>query len=411
MEISCEGNDLNKCLKNSFLEASKTNKVEKVKACLVLGIDHNSIKDEIQMNGAMNAAYYNSVDCLKVFSTRKEIDWNIHNSFGYTAAMMAALRNNVECLRVLSKVKGVDWNTKKVKRKVDPKLLFSRKNLEIAQIDLENKTDGFSANMIAAALDNFESLEIILGVKDVYANLNFQDNDGETVATRAAGSNNVEIFKILSKIRSIDWNIQNKLGLTAPMIAALTNNVEIFEILSKIRSIDWNIQDKEGFTAAMLAAEVGNASILTILSTINGVHWNLKNMVYDGWTVVAFLAYTSQSEFYQRSQRIHMENKLNLNIETDFTPDLNFSGCLKVLSKIESIDWTIKDSVGENIAMIAASTGNIDCLKLLSTRSDVDWNLKNNEGKTVAMLAVMNECCIEYLLGVNEIGKPQFSLP
>ena len=181
----------------------------------------------------MNAAYYNSVDCLKIFSTRKEIDWNIHNSFGYTAAMMAALRNNVECLRVLSKVKGVDWNTKKVKRNVDPKLLISRKNIEIALIDLENKTEGFSAMMIAATLDNFESLKIIFGVEDVHVDLNFQDNDGETVAMKTTRRKNHECLKILRDIKNLNWNIQNKEGLTAPMIAAGSNNISRFCLKSE----------------------------------------------------------------------------------------------------------------------------------------------------------------------------------
>ena len=46
----------------------------------------------------------------------------------------------------------------------------------------------------------------------------------------------------------VDDNVQDDDGVSAAMIAMKNKNIEVFKILSEVDSLDWNLEDDEGQT-------------------------------------------------------------------------------------------------------------------------------------------------------------------
>ena len=91
----------------SFLWASETGNIEKVKELLALGVDVN-IQDEEGLTALMNASSWGHEEIVKELIKAKA-DVNVQNLYGSTAFMNASYEGHTEIVRELIKV-GADVN-------------------------------------------------------------------------------------------------------------------------------------------------------------------------------------------------------------------------------------------------------------------------------------------------------------
>ena len=211
---------------DEFKRAVKQGELEKVKACITLGVDVNEFYD----NG--NPIFF--IACkhplvLELFLAHPNLNLNIKNDCGYTALIYSCCNYSscLEAVRRLCQVPGID--------------------------------------------------------------LNSQDNEGDTAAYFAALKMEPDCVKILRTVPGINWNIKNHEGDSPITVAIDKGSLEILKILLTIPSIDFNVQDGNGRSIAQIAVESDESPFspllnpidciqcVEILSRDSRVNWNIRN--------------------------------------------------------------------------------------------------------------------------------------
>ena len=191
-------------LSETFLKACDENDLQKVRACLELGVDVNT-KDKYNA-GLHYAASNNNIELCEILLSQHGIDVNQVNSDGQTALMVSCLNEREEITQKLVSHPGIDFNC--------------------------------------------------------------QDRDGFTAAYYAVDSGNIGCVKILSMQNNVNWNLFPPNRQTITALAIERNNQEILRMLINISSINWNLRGGDEHSALTLALKSGKTDCIKILFTV-----------------------------------------------------------------------------------------------------------------------------------------------
>jgi len=236
-----------KRLEELFVEAVTENNLEKVRACITLGIDVNVMfnPNDCALHVAMDWAIGGQWEMFELFLTQPNIDVNMTDWDGETALMLASASGAENVVQRLSQVPGLDFNAR--------------------------------------------------------------SNDGWTAAFQAVANRELECVKVLSAIPGVNWNIKENHGWS-PMASALNNGfVEILKILLTIQSIDFGITDGQNRSIAQIAVEGSGRNrndymedsllCLELLSRESRVNWNVRNG--NGETPIMYTWKNRKSEMFK----------------------------------------------------------------------------------------------------------------
>ena len=200
----CSASSEQCCLKNIFLKACEENDLEKVKACLKLGVDPNIKSSDGREDFGLNyASWKNLPDLCDILLSQPTIDVNNKDEFGWTALMDSCYHGHSKITEKLVKVPGIE--------------------------------------------------------------LNSQNDFGCTAAIYAAWNNSFRCLNVLAKLEDVDWNIKNKNGHTVAHCAAVFCNRETVKMLMDIRKIDWNIKCPSGNSALSEALKINESDNVKML--------------------------------------------------------------------------------------------------------------------------------------------------
>ena len=220
--------------------------------------------------------------------------------------------------------------------------------------------------------------------------VNVQDDNGYgpglSAAMMAVEDDNPELLKILSQVKTLNWNLQDEYGRSVVNMigwSATFYPSEIMEILKKVENLNWNSETIWNTTIAIEAVKYRNMKLVQLLAERDDIDWNIKNE--DGDTAV--LIATKFLGGYNTTENLE---------------------CLQLLlqKQREKIDWNVQSNYrGTTVAMSVASNGYVDCLKKLSQIKTIDWNIQDNDGWTAPMKAVMygHLECVKVLLEIDRI--------
>jgi ankyrin repeat protein len=130
-------------------------------------------------------------------------------------------------------------------------------------------------------MDIFEAikdgnLEVIKKLIKAGADVNIQDEIGDTPLFLAVDNIQYDTVVELLKIENIDVNIQNKDKCTALMLASIDGSLDIVLKLLEHKNINLNIEDVDGNTALMISVREGHLEIAKALIEANA-EVNIKN--------------------------------------------------------------------------------------------------------------------------------------
>ena len=136
-----------------------------------------------------------------------------------TAVMHAVGHNKLRCVEKFRAVTGVDW-------------------------DVVNSF-GFSAIMEAVSLGHTAIVEALLPV----SSLVLTNTDGDSMAhlaVKASKPDSLKILQLLCQDGRVDWNTKDREGNCAVLIALENNQVERFRTLVRTPGVDTDITDAQG---------------------------------------------------------------------------------------------------------------------------------------------------------------------
>ena len=249
-------------LNGLFLGACQNNDLDKVKACILLGVDVNIVVQSSsfeQWTGLTIAAKKNYPELLDLLLSQPSVDVDLgttieiglidwtplmiacraghhevvrrllqvpgisilqEDSFGDTALHWAAREGHSECLKELAMVPGLDWNHK----------------------DVDGRTP-----LCTAIYGHPDSVRIIVAQPGV--DFSVKTINGTTLAEAAVTStwgDPVECVKILADVEDLDWNVKMKIGDTPLWYCLKKNKAEMFNVLAECPRVDLNVRDEAG---------------------------------------------------------------------------------------------------------------------------------------------------------------------
>jgi len=102
------------------------------------GIDFNCM-DIYGNTAAMVAVLAGSVDCLKLLSTEKEVNWNKGDKEqNDSVAILAVREENIEIIEILAQIGSLNWNWKNIKGKTAFSVALENGNEEVVMSILSN---------------------------------------------------------------------------------------------------------------------------------------------------------------------------------------------------------------------------------------------------------------------------------
>ena len=102
--------ETDKTLKQLFFDSIEEEDIEKVKACIILGMNANAIKGYKETPALLYAL--KNYDILELLLSLPGIDVNETDKFGDTAFTLACWNRNLDAVRRLSYVPGIELNIK-----------------------------------------------------------------------------------------------------------------------------------------------------------------------------------------------------------------------------------------------------------------------------------------------------------
>lgn len=382
-------NEKNQFGLTALMIASGSGNVELVKKLLEKRVELN-FKGVEGNTALMMAIRNNNFDIAKMIIENKA-DLNLQNDRGETALMIAVKRGNKEIIKMLIE-NGANLDLQNEDKETALMIATEYGEKEIAKLLMEKGADVNLQNVSGETAEILEekyrimneekymkSLEIIgKSEKDLIvnaiengneemlkaliekgANVNFQDEDGNTALMLAIEREDEKTAKLLIE-NGADVNLQNKNGITALMLAMNDDKVEVVEKLIE-NKVYINFQDNSGRTALMMAVSYGNMKMIEKLIE-NGADLNLQDN--DGRTV---LDYTEDKEIIKKL----LKNGINKNIQK--------------LSETEKRINQIKNIMIRQLYR-KAMNGDLERVKILLSKK-IDINEKNAEGITPLMIA------------------------
>ena len=221
--------------------------------------------------------------------------------------------------------------------------------------------------------------------------------------TIAAKKNYIKLLDILLTHPNIDVNLATSAvvvffedwpqvsGKRTPlMIACQNGNHEIVDKLLQIPNI--NITFANDFTALHYAAAY-SGKCTEALGRVEGLDWNIK-----GHLSTTPLYCALKTGCYRSLKVILSKTKIDFNIKRGncysvaeravITDKGSHIECLKMMLKVEAIDWNKKFTNGDTPLRWCVRNGKMEKFKLLIECPNVNLNLKDSSGDTVAMWAL-----------------------
>ena len=179
-------------------------------------------------------------------------------------------------------------------------------------------------------------------------------------------------------------------------------NIEVFKLFTQYRGINWNIPDDDGKMPIHIATELAvrgcydfDIDILKILLSVQSIDVNVKDS--QNKNIANYVV-----------DREYCGNCESIDIDTD--GPLCSNSCyarsgeerlrvLKLLSQNERINWNNKNCLGNTPLMQALEYGDTEAIKILLTIPSVDVTVLENMPMTPVMLQ-----CIQHLRNVTNIS-------
>ena len=246
-------------LSKEFIQYCKENKLEKVRSCLNLEVDVNTVSVDNSWSGLTIAAHKNYLDLLDLLLSHPDIKINLttKNSEQSTALMFACISGNPAIVSRL---------------------------VEEEQLDINHQNqDGNTAAHLAIAKGHTECLRLLAGTGKV--DFNIKNKWGNTPLFRALFHGHTDIVDILLKIPGIDFNVKTETGRTLARAAVRGGVLSSVESLASQEKFDcWNIPDENGNTPVMKALRRGKTDIVRVLVDCPRVDLTIRDK--EGWTLV-----------------------------------------------------------------------------------------------------------------------------
>ena len=231
-------------LEDLFLEAIESGDLEKVQACITLGVNVNFCDKD-----GISALYYaiHNKTVLDLLLSQPRVDVNIKSKFGGTALMKACDLGRLAAVMRLCQVQGIDLNTTDIDGDTaamwavlsdQHKIVDYLKTLPNVDWNVKDKFED-SAILIAVAEGNVDTLEALLTIPNI--DINATDGNGRSIAHIAVEGENdskSQCLELLAKDFRVDWNVKDANGDTPVMYAVKNKRNDVFKVLMKIPSID-----------------------------------------------------------------------------------------------------------------------------------------------------------------------------
>ena len=285
--------------------------------------------------------------------------------FSFEESLLVAITN-------INNIDGIEYE--------DMVLFFSQL---AADINYQNE-EGNTALMLASEGGHYHVVKLLLLNKDL--NINIQKSNGMIALMFACANGHYQVMELLL---SKDINIQDNNGWTALMFASCYGHHQVVELFLSI-NIDINIQNNDGVTALMFASCNGHHQIVELLLS-KDPDINLQNN--DGLTALMFASY------YGRYQVVELllNKDPDINIQKNNRVTALMLACLEGHHQVVELllnkdpDINIQDNDGWTALMTASRYGHHQVVELfLSIKLDIDINIQNNDGVTALMFASGN---------------------
>ena len=258
-----------KIIQDLFLDACKTNDLEKVKNCVGLGADINS-KDVCGYTGLYLAARENCLDVLDYLLDRTNINVNCKTFNGLTPLMIACIRGHIQVVWRLCLVPSININCKDTSgdTALTNAVYFGNTQciLALKHSIIQPKVNwnvrgkyGDSALIIAVQRAYADILEILLTVPSIDVSAENHEGDGvaqiavEWIGERRVGER-LKCVRMLSKDPRVNWNIKNQEDSEVPIMFALKRDkLDVVKILLNAPGIDLKVKDRSGQTLVQIA--------------------------------------------------------------------------------------------------------------------------------------------------------------
>ena len=238
-----------KTVEEVFLTAIREEDLEKIKACITLGVNVN-VRDKYGLPALFRACHNYYI--FELFLAQPNIDVNIkyeeYNDTHETVLMSAISVNNANVVRRLCQVPGIDLNFQNLL--------------------------GHSAASLAILDENKEILDILIAVPGI--NWNIKNNSGWSPLTIAVQFCNVEVLRILIRIPTLDFSVLNPDGKNIGQMVVEkeeydTGSLPCLELLSRDSRVNWNIRDSNGDTPIMHVFKKKKSEMFKILMNVYSI--------------------------------------------------------------------------------------------------------------------------------------------
>ena len=271
-------------------------------------------------------------DLAKVTQMLKDgIDVNAQDEKGYTALMWACAEKHADVAIALLKVDGI-------------------------RVDLVKK----HGNTVLQCASHHGMLEVVEKLIEKNADVNIQDEDGDTALITACENKHADVAIALLEHPYIKVNLANNKGETALYKASEKGMLAVVEKLIK-RGADVNVQAKNGDTALIVACKAKTKKhALVALALLERTDIDVDLVTKRGSTALQWAS-----------------NR----------------GMLAVVQKLiaKDADVNIQDKNGDTALIKACYRNNEKCALALLERKDIEVDLEDKNGDTALDWAFKNE--------------------
>ena len=248
-----------------------------------------------------------------------------------------------------------------------------------ANVDYQNE-DGQTALIFASQNAHYQIVELLLKEN---ADPNLQNQEGWNALMFASQYGHYQVTQRLLK-ENVDPNFQTQEGLTALIFASGNGHYQVVELLLQ-KNADPNLQTQEGLTALIFASGNGHYQVVELLLKENADS-NLQTQ--EGWTALIF---ASLNGHYQVVELLLKENADPNSQDHNGLTALMFAGLdgyyqiVEVLLK-ENANHTLQTQKGSTALIFASVNGHYHVVELL-LKENADPNLQDQEGWTALIFA------------------------
>ena len=240
-------------IKDLFIEACRKNELEKVKACITLGVDINLVTPDEKWAGLTAAAQEGSFKVLEHLLTFPNINVNIKtkgsNDYGkVTALHLACRREHLNIVRRLMTIPTIELNCRdkegwnEANWAVNTSIECIQTLMCYPLINWNNKTKDDDTPLFKVISDgSYEKVSLIVSISGIDFDLK---KNGETLAQIAVKKGHTNCVELLAGVDKVDWNGKGNGSIAPIMTALLEDKLEIVKILINCPTVNVNVKDK-----------------------------------------------------------------------------------------------------------------------------------------------------------------------